>query len=121
MSSQSEGVGMRNSIIGLVLLLAATGAGLAQDRGTIRGIVTDQSGGAIPTATVTLRNVNTGLLQTVRTEADGVYVVPYLPAGDYTATTEKAGFQKSEVTGVEVHVATVSNIDVTLHVSGVEQ
>lgn len=111
---------MRSSWIGLTGLLAA-GLCLAEDRGTIRGVVTDQSGGAVPSAIVTVKNVNTGLTLTVKTEADGVYSVLYLPSGDYTVTTEKAGFQKAETIGVGVHVATVSNVDVTLRVSGVEQ
>ena len=75
----------------------------------------------MPEATVTVKNVNTGLTQTVKTSADGVYNVLYLPAGDYTVTTEKAGFRKAETSGVGVHVATVSNIDVTLAVGGVDQ
>src|ERR1051325_1993721 len=111
---------MRSSWIGLTGLLAA-GLCLAEDRGTIRGVVTDQSGGAVPSAIVTVKNVNTGLTLTVKTEADGVYSVLYLPSGDYTVTTEKTGFQKAETIGVGVHVATVSNVDVTLRVSGVEQ
>ena len=112
---------MRNFRIALICLLTAAGGCLAQDRGTIRGVVTDQSGAAVPGAIVTVKNVNTGLIQTAKTEADGVYIVLYLPAGDYTVTTEKTGFQKVETTGVGVHVATVSSVDVTLKVSGVEQ
>ena len=72
----------------------------------------------MPEATVTVKNVNTGLTQTVKTSADGVYNVLYLPAGDYTVTTEKAGFRKAETSGVGVHVATVANVDVTLAVGG---
>src|SRR6266705_1602896 len=92
----------------LVVLLLA-GSGFAQDRGTIRGVVTDPSGATVPEATVTAKNVNTGLTQTVKTSADGVYSVLYLPAGDYTVTTEKAGFRKAERTGIDVHVATVAS------------
>ena len=79
-----------------VLALISAVSGLAQDRGTIRGVVTDATGATVPDATVTIKNVNTGLTQTVKTSADGVYSVLYLPAGDYTVTTEKAGFRKAE-------------------------
>ena len=103
----------------LVLILFLAGSGFAQDRGTIRGVVTDPSGATVPDATVTVKNVNTGLTQTVKTSADGVYNVLYLPAGDYTVTTEKAGFRKAETSGVGVHVATVANVDVTLAVGAV--
>ena len=83
--------------------------------------MTDPSGATVPEATVTVKNVNTGLTQTVKTSADGVYNVLYLPAGDYTVTTEKAGFRKAETSGVGVHVATVANVDVALAVGGVDQ
>ena len=42
-----------------------------------------------------------------------------MPAGQYTVTGEKQGFKKSEIAGVEVHVATVANVDVVLTVGGV--
>jgi hypothetical protein len=67
----------------------------------------------------TRQNINTGLKQTVKTGSDGVYSVLYMPAGQYAVTTEKQGFKKSEVAGVEVHVATVANVDVVLTVGGV--
>ncbi len=105
----------------LVLILFLVCSGFAQDRGTIRGVVTDQSGAAVPETTVTVKNVNTGLTQTVKTSADGVYSVLYLPAGQYTVTVDKTGFKKAETSGVDVHVATVSNVDVTLTVGAVDQ
>src|SRR5258707_12181783 len=105
----------------LVPILLLAGIGFAQDRGTIRGVVTDPSGATVPEASVTVKNVNTGLTQTVKTSADGVYSVLYLPAGDYTVTTEKAGFKKSETSGIGVHVATVAGVDVTLSVAGWDQ
>ncbi|MCX6627974.1 MAG: carboxypeptidase regulatory-like domain-containing protein [Candidatus Solibacter sp.] len=105
--------------IGVILLLV--GSVFAQDRGTIRGVVTDSSGATVPEATVTVKNVNTGLTQSVKTSADGVYNVLYLPTGDYTVTTEKVGFRKAETSGVGVHVATVASVDVTLTVGTVDQ
>src|SRR5262245_57227324 len=105
----------------LVVILLLTGFVFAQDRGTIRGVVTDASGATVPEATVTVKNVNTGLTQTAKTSADGVFNVLYLPAGENTVTTVKEGFRKAETTGVGVHVATVSNVDVTLAVGAVDQ
>jgi len=105
----------------LISVLFLSFSCLAQDRGTIRGTVSDPSGAFVPDAAVTVRNVNTGLTQTVKSGADGVYNILYLPAGSYTVTAEKTGFKKAETTGVEVHVATVSSVDVVLTVGGVDQ
>src|ERR1051325_5186052 len=110
---------MKGRFFAAVLLLV--GSALAQDRGTIRGVVSDPSGAAVPEATVTVKNVNTGLTQTVKTSSDGVYSVLYLPAGSYTVSTEKEGFRKAETTGIDVHVATVATVDVTLTVGAVDQ
>src|SRR5689334_14836766 len=103
----------------LVLLLA--GLASAQDRGTIRGTVTDQSGAAVPEATITARNVDTGAQQTVKTGADGVYSFLYVPVGNYAVSTEKTGFRKAETTGVRVDVASVTDVDVKLAVGAVDQ
>ncbi len=92
--------------VGLVFLVSTS---FAQDRGTIRGTVTDETNAAIPDAGVTARNVNTGLVQTVRTSPDGVYTILYLPVGTYTVTTEKAGFRKAEAVDIRVAVNTVKS------------
>ena len=105
----------------LIGMLAAMALCFAQDRGTIRGFVTDPSGLAVPGATVTVKNTATGLTQVAQTAADGVYSVVYLPSGTYTVTAEGSGFKKSEVSGVVVQVATVSAVDITLAIGTVEQ
>src|SRR5262249_14345773 len=105
----------------LWLALFVAGAGLAQDRGTIRGIVSDETGASVPGATVTARNVNTGLVQTAVTGGDGVYSIPYLPVGIYTTTTEKTGFRKSEAANIELNINSVLDVNVRLTVGAVDQ
>src|SRR5437660_5525837 len=112
---------MLNCLRSLALLGMIGSLAFAQDRGTIRGTITDQSGAAVPEATVTVKNVDTGLTQTVKTSGDGVYTVPYLPVGNYTVSTEKTGFRKAETAGVRVDVATIVDVDVKLTVGGVDQ
>ena len=99
-----------------------TTLGLAQgDRGSIRGIVTDQSGANMPDTAVTARNVNTGLTQTSRTGPDGIYNFLYLPVGTYTVTAEKTGFRKTETAGVVVNVNSDVSLDMSLAVGAVDQ
>jgi hypothetical protein len=93
----------------------------AQDRGSIRGTVTDESGAPAPEAQVTTRNINTGLTQSAKTGSDGVYNLLYLPAGEYNLTVEKTGFRKTETSGITVNVATVTDLDVRLTIGAVEQ
>jgi outer membrane receptor protein involved in Fe transport len=83
-------------------------------RGTILGSVTDTSGAAVPGATVTIKNVDTGLVRTAITSDDGSYSAPELPIGNYSVSVEKAGFKLGVVTGVKVEVSTERRVDVTL-------
>src|SRR5271154_6640838 len=83
-------------------------------RGTILGSVSDSSGASVPGATVTIKNLDTGLTRTVSTSDDGSYSAPELPIGNYSVTVEKAGFKEGVVTGVRVEVSTDRRADFTL-------
>ncbi len=98
-----------------VLLVLSGGELKAQTfRGTILGTILDSSGGAVPGATVTIKNVDTGLTRTVTTSDDGSYAAPELPIGNYSVTVEKAGFKVGVVTGVHVEVSSERRTDFTL-------
>jgi hypothetical protein len=75
----------------VLTLLTAVHAPGQTFRGTILGVVTDSSGAAVPGATVTIKNVDTGLSRTVTTTDDGSYSAPELPIGNYSVTVEKSG------------------------------
>ncbi|MBL8173423.1 MAG: TonB-dependent receptor [Bryobacterales bacterium] len=107
----------------LLTLWAVCGlfAAFGQNTGTIRGVVTDPTSSAIPMASVTAKNVATGLSQSVKAGADGGYSFLYLPSGTYTVSAEHTGFRKTDVNGVQVQVATVANVDITLAIGTVEQ
>jgi hypothetical protein len=83
-------------------------------RGTILGTVTDSSGGAIPGAMVTIKNVDTGLTRAVTTSDDGSYAAPELPIGNYSVSVEKPGFKTALVSGIKVEVSSERRADVTL-------
>src|SRR5262249_28484545 len=76
-------------------LLCAWGASLAAQgvqTGTIRGMVHDEQGLAVPGVTV---SVTSAALQTPRsnvTDSTGAYAFPNLPPGDCTVTFELSGF-----------------------------
>src|SRR5882724_6487165 len=101
-------------IFAALLMLAAVPAWAQTFRGTILGIVSDATGAAVPGATVTVRNVDTGLLRKTETQADGSYRVPELPIGTYAVTVEKTGFQTSITSGVRVDVAAERHVDTAL-------
>ena len=102
-------------------LLFLTGLALAQDRGTITGIITDTTGAAVPDAQVVLRSPATGLTQIVTSGQDGGYTFLYLPVGRYSVTTEKQGFRKAEASDIQVQVNTTSRIDIKLQLGAVQE
>src|SRR5262245_12525402 len=99
----------------LCSILAVT-AGSAQDRGTITGIVTDNSGAAVPGAKISVLNPATGFTQSATSTAEGGYTFLYLAAGKYTVAAEKDGFRKSEIADVQVQVNTATRMDIRLQV-----
>src|SRR6266705_1429356 len=112
-NSRKHGLGVALMIVALMVLAAAPGR--AQTfRGTILGTVTDATGGVVPGAMVTVRNVDTGLLRNTETQADGSYRVPELPIGTYDVSVEKSGFQTSVTNGVKVDVAAERRVDAGL-------
>ncbi len=97
------------------LLLLASSSLLAQTfRGTILGTVTDPQGAVVSGATVTVRNLDTGLERTTQTSTDGSYAIPELPIGTYNVTVTQSGFQTSAITAVAVDVAAEKRVDVAL-------
>ncbi len=63
--------------------------------GQLNGTVLTKAGKPVVEAKVVIRNAETGLLRTGRTDASGRFSAPFLPVGPYTLTIEKEGFQTS--------------------------
>jgi len=103
------------ALVAFALTIFAGASTFAQTfRGTILGSVTDSSGAAVPGATVSIKNLDTGLVRTVTTSDDGSYAAPELPIGMYSVSVEKAGFKLGVVTGLKVEVSSERRADVTL-------
>src|SRR5262245_13607968 len=100
------------------VLLSISAHAVQTFRGSIVGTVADVNGGAIPDATVTARNIGTGLERTTVTDSAGNYAIPELPIGTYEVIVNKNSFKAARVTDVRVEVAGERRADVTLQVSG---
>ena len=60
--------------------------------GSVTGVVTDPSGGSIPSAKITLVDVNKGYSFTAPTDATGRYLVRSVPPCSYKNTAETCTF-----------------------------
>lgn len=103
----------------LALGLAVTGH--AQTLGGITGLVTDTSGAVIPGARVTVTNENTNATRTTATNEAGVYSVPSLSPGIYSARAEAEGFQSVVRAGVELQVQQIARLNFEMPVGQVTE
>src|SRR5262245_16472228 len=84
----------------VLILCVAVSAAAQGTNAVLTGTVTDDQGGVLPGVAVTVRNVETGTVRTVVTEADGQYRVPALLPGRYDVTGELSGFSTVSATGI---------------------
>src|SRR5579863_8181202 len=61
--------------------------------GTISGTITDTSGAVVANATVSMKNLATGVVTTVNSNPQGLYSLPNLLPGNYQETISASGFQ----------------------------
>lgn len=119
---------MRNKILSgfaslLILALLATFV-LSQSQALnaqIEGVVTDSSGAAIPNATVTVRNIETGAERVVTTEANGFYRVPLLPLGTYRITVEANNFKRLVREGITLTTGQTATVDASLEPGEIQE
>lgn len=88
-------------------------------QGTIVGHVVDPTGAVIPGATVKVENVNTNVTNTVKTNADGDYVVPYLNPGNYSISIADSGFSSQQATNLTLEVDQTLRQNFTLKIGNV--
>jgi hypothetical protein len=79
--------------------------------GRILGTITDQSGGVVSGATVTVIDTERGINRTLTTDDAGAYNAPNLTAGNYTVRVEAKGFKRIERQNIGIEVGREVRID----------
>ncbi len=97
--------------------LSAQGATSA----TVLGTVTDSAGAVVPNAPVQVKNVATGQVQHVATDAQGRYTIADLPIGNYEAQATAPGFQTTVRRGITLTVGEQAVVDFSLSVGQSQQ
>lgn len=98
----------------LTVLLFSLSAFAQSTAGRILGTVTDQSGAAVPGATVVVTDVQRNTSRTLQTDATGSYLAADLIPGTYKVRVEAPGFKSIERPSVQIEVATDVRSDFTL-------
>lgn len=88
------------AMVFFVALLTTTTLAQYHVNGTITGTVTDPSGAAVPGATVTATNAQSGTVQSTTTISTGVYLFSDMPPATYTIAVQKQGFETCAGQGI---------------------
>lgn len=112
----------------LLLMGALSTVAFAQEtRATLTGRVTDQTGAIIPEAPIVVKNMDTGVKTSTRSDTAGDYTVPFLQPGRYEVDATMPGFKAYAHTGLRLEteqtvteniVLAVGNVDQTVTVQG---
>ncbi len=110
------------TVASLSIALACFGTLFSQSStGRISGTVTDQNNAAVPGATVTGMNTDTGFSRSAVTDSSGRYHLTDIPTGSYKLTIEAPNFSKKERKGVTVDTSQTSTVDETLEAGEVNE
>ena len=113
---------VRHVLACALLLLSSPHLAHAQGAASsIVGNVTDPSGAAIPTATITIKNVDTGTTLQTLTNASGGFSVPDLSIGQYVVTAAAHGFKTTERTQIRLEYQQTQRVDFVLTLGNVSQ
>lgn len=110
----------RFACLALTAMLGASLAfGQAQSAtADLAGTVVDPNGAVVAGATVTVRNLGTGISRTTTTGDDGTYRLLTLPPGEYELTTEAATFKKVVISPVRLTVGQAAELKINMEVGG---
>src|SRR2546423_2199796 len=106
----------RLRLVTLVVFGAGSMPAHAQGGASMGGVVKDDSGGALPDATVNIVNTSTGAAQTLAAGPSGNYRAVNLPPGPYQIAVELSGFATARK-AVTLNVGVESIADFTLGVA----
>ena len=107
-------------ILGIALLISNAPV-FAQSTSTIKGNVADQSGGVVPNARITVRNLEKGIERTTETDSSGNYQIAALPVGSYRVEVKADGFSTQSVSELRLEVSQTAVQNFQMQVGGVTQ
>ncbi len=108
---------------GLLLILAFVVKLPAQTgtTATIFGVVSDDSGGLIPAATVIAHNVDTGIDRTTQSSESGSYTLSQLPPGHYLLTVTESGFKTYQQQNITLTIGQIAGINPRLQIGAQQE
>jgi hypothetical protein len=106
----------------LMHLLAVPAATSAQSpAGSIAGTVADESGAALPGASVVITRVETGGTRALTTDERGRFRAPGLEPGEYEISAELQGFQRTVRRGLRLTIGQEMQLNLVLNIGQIQE
>jgi hypothetical protein len=101
------------ALIGSALLCLAAAAPLLAQQGSaeLRGRVSDESGGALPGATVVVRHQESGVFRQATSGTDGSYFLAGVVPGVYELNVEMDGFKRYSRRDLKLEIGKTATVD----------
>jgi hypothetical protein len=106
------------AIFALAVLCAAQ---ISRVAGAVQGTVADQTGSAVPGATVSLRNEGTNQTRTISANPEGSFYAGELPVGQYELRVESPGFSPYVNNAIVISIGRAVQLTVRLAPATVQQ
>ena len=102
------------AFLALFLFLVVPQAALAQTGASLSGVVTDQTGAALPNVAVTIKSLDRAETRTIATDGGGHYQTSALPPGRFTIRAAKQGFADETRAGISLATGQGATVDITM-------
>ncbi len=100
----------------VVIVFASVSMWSQQITANIRGTISDPSGAVVQNATITARQIETGLTRTSTSDSAGSFLILELPVGHYQLEVTAKGFRKYFQEGISLNVNETASVPVHLAV-----
>jgi hypothetical protein len=113
---------IRNTLFCLLIFVCAqTAETQSVGSGVIAGRVTDEQGGVLPGAMITVRNIDTNVARDLTANADGGYRADLLQPGNYEVVVRAPGLGTAKRSPVRVEVGSTSAADIQMKVAQITE
>lgn len=117
LQSKSFDATIRIGSLAQVLFLLSLVVWAQSETATLLGTVRDANGAVMQNATITVKNVATGIASTSQTDSNGDYQISNLKIGTYQVVVEAAGFNRTVANDVNLTVNARQRVDLSLQVA----
>jgi Carboxypeptidase regulatory-like domain len=109
------------AFLGILLALVPVRAGAQTGTASITGLVTDETGGALPGVTITATNQATNVQHVAVTNEVGNYTITPVTVGSYVIRAELAGFRTSTTVPIALEARQVARLDLKMAVGAITE